>query len=61
MLDGISGTNDSDILQSFDRTDKFLLHILRKAGRNAVGIIFIRVEAFRFQENLMTLFVGEFL
>jgi hypothetical protein len=59
VLDGVAGSGEVGVFQSSDRADQCVLNIERQAGGNAVGIDFVGLQAFRFQEDLVGILIGE--
>ena len=60
VFHGVPRANDLGLLETGDRMDKVVLDFEGQAGRKAVDIIFPRMAAFRFQEELVLLFLGKF-
>ena len=59
VLDGVAGPGDPRLSEALDASHQRELHFERQAGGYAVGIEFVRVEAFRLDENLVRASVGE--
>ena len=59
VFDRIAGPRDVRVLEALDAAHERLLHVERQAGRNAVRVDLVRVEAFRLDEDLVRRLVGE--
>src|SRR5690606_9257997 len=59
ILDGIARARDVRVFKTLDAGNDLLLRGIRQAGGNAVGVELVRVEPFRFHENLMAAAVGK--
>ena len=59
VFDGVAPAQHLGVLQAGDEAEHPLLHVLGQAGGDAVAVIFERVAAFRLQENLVAVLVGE--
>ena len=59
VFDGISGAQHLGIFEAGDGTHDLPLHFHRQRGRHAVDVDLVRIQAFRFEEELMLRLVGE--
>ena len=59
VLDRIAGPRDVRALEALDAAHERLLHVERQAGRNAVRVDLMRIEAFGLDEDLVRCLVGE--
>ena len=59
VFDGVAGAQDMGVFQTFHAAHKGDLNIERQAGGDTVWIVFVRGQAFGFEENLVAVFVGE--
>src|SRR5689334_6170428 len=55
VFDRISGPHDLRTFQSFDGVNHLDLDIKGQTGRKAVGVDFYSIEAFRLEEDLVSL------
>ena len=61
VLDGVAGAGQVRLLEAADAAHELDLHIIRQAGRDAVRVDLMGVEAFGFHEDLVGGPVGEAL
>ena len=59
VLDGVAGAQDVRVFQAGNGAHRRQLDVERQAGGNPVRIIFVRGQAFRLQEDLVAVLVGE--
>ena len=59
VLHRVAVAHDLGPLQAGDQAEDRVLHVARQAGRDAVDVDFVRVAAFRLEEHLVPLLVGE--
>ncbi len=59
VLDGVAGAGEMRILEAADRAHELPLHVERQAGRDAVRIDLVGLQALGLDENLVRGLVGE--
>ena len=59
VFDGVARPRDVRVLEAADGAHEFELHVVRQAGRDAVRIHLVRVQAFGLDEDLVRGLVGE--
>ncbi|MNF42940.1 hypothetical protein D3C84_240100 [compost metagenome] len=59
VFDRVAGTNDMGVLHATDGADDLQLHIEGQRGGDAVGVKLVGGQAFRLEENLVAVLVGE--
>ncbi len=59
VLDRVAPAHDLGLLQAGDEPEHRLLHVVGQAGADAVAVVLERVAAFRLEEDLVPLLVGE--
>ena len=59
VFDGVAGAQDMGVFKAFHAAHEGDLDVKRQAGGDTVRIVFVRGQAFGFEENLMAVFVGE--
>src|SRR5688572_22948016 len=59
VLDGVAGPRDVRAFEPLDGAHELELHVVRQAGRDAVGIHLVGVQALGFDENLVRGLVRE--
>ena len=59
VFDGVAGAQDVGVFQAFHRAHEGKLDVKRQAGGDAVGVVFVRGQAFGLKEDLVAVFVSE--
>ena len=59
VFDGVAGAQDMGVFEAFHAAHEGDLDVERQAGGDTVGVVFVRGQAFGFEENLVAVFVGE--
>ena len=59
IFNGVAGPDHLGAFQTRDRSQHRRLHIDRHAGRHAVHVHLVGIQAFRFEKNLVTGLVRE--
>ena len=60
VFNRVTGADDFDVLQSFNRAEKFKLNLKRQAVPRAVCVNFFRRQPFRLKKNAVAVAVGKF-
>ncbi len=59
VFDGVAGAQDVHVLHAADRADQRQLDVERQAGRHAVRVDLVCRQAFRLEEDVVLVLVGE--